>query len=584
MPLAPDYEPEFDSLRDLLLEIAPERSVEHLLRKVVQRLAQRPHALLARLWLLDKGDLCASCPMRPRCPDQTRCLHLVASAESSLGRLGEGRMQNAECRIASTESSEGKAEAEGSERRSQTAATSEGMERELRRIPVGVGAIGRIAATGQPIISNDPAREVDGVGEPGWAERQGIRGFGGQPIIYQNEILGVIAQFNRIPTPDQSPAWLRIFADHIAAAIVNARAFEEIEQLKAHLELENTILQEEVQEAKALGAMVGQGAAMKKLLRQVEMVARTDATVLILGESGTGKELIAREIHKNSRRSERPLIRVNCASIPKDLYESEFFGHAKGAFTGAFKDRAGRFEAAHGGTLFLDEVGEIPLELQSKLLRVLQEGQYERVGEERTRTVDARIIAATNRDLPKDVEEGRFRQDLYYRLNVFPIKVAPLRERKEDIPLLAAHFLDKAIHKLKLPPARLTQAHIAQFQNHDWPGNVRELQNTIERALILAQNGVLWFDLPDSQHAAPSGPAPAKMDGGAEPEILSDAELRRRERDNVFAALNKTGWKIHGPGGAAELLGVKPTTLISRLKKLGLKKPPGKADLAAASN
>jgi transcriptional regulator with GAF, ATPase, and Fis domain len=455
------------------------------------------------------------------------------------------------------------------------------MERELRRIPVGVGAIGRIAATGQPIISRNPAQEVDGIGEPGWAARLGIRGFGGQPIIFQNEILGVIAQFNRIPTPDQSPAWLRIFADHIAAAIVNARAFEEIEQLKAHLELENTILQEEVQEAKALGAMVGQSAAMKKLLRQVEMVARTDATVLILGESGTGKELIAREIHKNSRRGERPLIRVNCASIPKDLYESEFFGHAKGAFTGAFKDRAGRFEAAHGGTLFLDEVGEIPLELQSKLLRVLQEGQYERVGEERTRMVDARIIAATNRDLPKDVEEGRFRQDLYYRLNVFPIKVAPLRELKEDIPLLAAHFLDKAIRKLKLPPARLTQAHIAQFQNHDWPGNVRELQNTIERALILAQNGVLWFDLPDSQPAAPSGLAAAKMDGGAEPEILSDAQLRRRERDNVFAALNKTGWKIHGPGGAAELLGVKPTTLISRLKKLGLKKPSAKPALAA---
>jgi transcriptional regulator with GAF, ATPase, and Fis domain len=566
MPLTPDYEPEFDSLRDLLLEIAPERSVEHLLRKVVQRLAQRPHALLARLWLLDKGDLCASCPMRPVCPDQTRCLHLVASAESSLGVA------------------RGKAEAEESERRSQTAATSDGMERELRRIPVGVGAIGRIAATGQPSISKNPAGEVDGFGEAGWAARQGIRGFGGQPIIFQNEILGVIAQFNRIPTPAQSPAWLRIFADHIAAAIVNARAFEEIEQLKAHLELENTILQEEVQEAKALGAMVGQSAAMKKLLRQVEMVARTDATVLILGESGTGKELIAREIHKNSRRGERPLIRVNCASIPKDLYESEFFGHAKGAFTGAFKDRAGRFEAAHGGTLFLDEVGEIPLELQSKLLRVLQEGQYERVGEERTRVVDARIIAATNRDLPKDVEEGRFRQDLYYRLNVFPIKVAPLRERKEDIPLLAAHFLDKAIRKLKLPPARLTQAHIAQFQNHDWPGNIRELQNTIERALILAQNGVLWFDLPDSQRAAPAGPAAPRTEKGPEPEILSDAELRQRERDNVLAALNKTGWKIHGPGGTAELLGVKPTTLISRLKKLGLKKPSAKPVFVGASN
>ena len=543
MPLGPDYEPEIDSLRDLLLEIAPERSVEHLLLKVVQRLAQRPHAVLARLWLLDKGDLCASCPMRPRCPDQTRCLHLVASAESSVGDPGEEARQ---------------------------------IERDLRRIPVGAGAIGRIAATGQPIISNNPGEDVDGFGARGWAMRQGIRGFGAQPIIFQNEVLGVIAQFNRIPTPDQSPAWLRIFADHIAAAIVNARAFEEIEQLKAHLELENTFLQEEVQEAKALGEMIGQSAALKRLLRQVEMVARTDATVLILGESGTGKELIAREIHKNSRRSQRPLIRVNCASIPRELYESEFFGHVKGAFTGAVKDRAGRFEAAQGGTLFLDEVGEIPLELQSKLLRVLQEGQYERVGEERTRTVDVRIIAASNRDLPRDVEAGRFRQDLYYRLNVFPIKVAPLRERKDDIPLLAAHFLDKAIRKLNLPPARLTQAHIARFQEHDWPGNVRELQNMIERALILAQNGVLWFELPENQRptaTAPSAPATA---GRAGPAILSDIELRQRERDNTVAALNQTAWKIHGPGGTAELLGVKPTTLISRLKKLGLKKPAAK--------
>jgi transcriptional regulator with GAF, ATPase, and Fis domain len=551
MQLAPDYEPEFDSLRDLLLEIAPERSVEHLLRKVVQRLAQRPHAILARLWLLEKGDLCSTCPMRPRCPDQTRCLHLVASAESSAGPAPEEARET---------------------------------DRELRRIPVGVGAIGRIAATGRPIVSDNPGADVDGFGEPGWAMRQGIRGFGAQPIIFQNEVLGVIAQFNRIPTPDQSPAWLRIFADHIAAAIVNARAFEEIEQLKAHLEMENTFLQEEVQEARALGELVGQSAPLKRLLRQVEMVARTDATVLILGESGTGKELIAREIHKKSRRSQRPLIRVNCASIPRELYESEFFGHIKGAFTGAIKDRAGRFEAAHGGTLFLDEVGEIPLELQSKLLRVLQEGQYERVGEERTRTVDVRIIAASNRDLPRDVEAGRFRQDLYYRLNVFPMKVAPLRERKEDIPLLAAHFLEKAVRKLKLPPARITQAHIARFQSHDWPGNVRELQNMIERALILAQNGVLWFDLPDTLQTAPAAPIVPAAGAEARPAILSDVEMRQRERDNTLAALNQTGWKIHGPGGTGELLGLKPTTLISRIKKLGLKKPPSGPPPAAPGN
>ncbi|MGO8699666.1 MAG: sigma 54-interacting transcriptional regulator [Limisphaerales bacterium] len=538
MELPTDYRPEFDSLRNLLLEIAPERSVQRLLRKVVRQMGERPHAVLAHLWLIDKGDLCASCPMRPQCPNQTRCLHLVASADS-----------------VSAENSE-------EERRG---------EREIQRIPLGVGVIGRIAASGEPFASNHPVPDLP---EFGWTQRRGVRAFNGQPIIFQNEVLGVLAQFNRIPNPEQSPAWLRIFADHLGAAIANARAYEEIEKLKSRLELENTFLQEEVQEAKALGEMVGQSAALKQLLRQVEMVAPTDATVLILGESGTGKELVAREIHKRSQRGDRSLIRVNCASIPKELYESEFFGHAKGAFTGAVKDRAGRFEAAHGGTLFLDEVGEIPLELQSKFLRVLQEGQYERVGEERTRTVDVRIIAATNRDLPKDVETGRFRQDLYYRLNVFPIRVAPLRERKEDIPLLASHFIEKAAKKLKLPPARLTQAHLAQFQAYDWPGNIRELQNMIERALILAQNGVLWFDFPSSARTTTTATETRPVVGGVKnTTVLSYPDLRQHERENVLAALEKTRWKIHGPGGTAELLGIKPTTLISRIKKLGLKRP-----------
>lgn len=423
MQLAADYVPEFESLRDLLLEIAPERSVERLLRKVVQRLAERPHALLTRLWLMDRGDVCGSCPMRPQCPDQSRCLHLVAGAESA------------------------QSEAPGEKRQ---------REPEWRRIPVGLGVVGRIAASGEPVVSNDPARDLRDLGGEGWATEQGIRSVDGQPVVFQSEVLGVLAQFNRIPNPEASPAWLRIFADHIAAAIVNARAFEDIEKLKTQLELENTFLQEEVLEAKGFGDMIGQSKVFKRLEQQVEMVARTDAMVLVLGESGTGKELVAREIHRHSRRSSRPLIRVNCASIPKDLYESEFFGHIKGAFTGAVKDRAGRFEAAHGGTLFLDEVGEIPLELQSKFLRVLQDGQYERVGEEKTRTVDVRIIAATNRNLEKEVQAGHFRQDLYYRLNVFPIEAAPLRQRKEDIPLLAAHLLERAARKLRLPPARLT--------------------------------------------------------------------------------------------------------------------------------
>ena len=541
MQLAPNYKPEFESLAKLLLEVAQERSADQLFKKVVQCLAERPHVFLANLWLLDKGDICMSCPMQVQCSDRSRCLHLVASAKSPLEITADEHWDK--------------------------------IKEKFERIPFGHEEIGRVASTGQQFVNSKPEQDLSGIGENGWATQAGIRGLDVQPIIFKGEILGVVALFSRILTPTQGPTWIRIFADHIATAIVNARAFEENEQLKNQLELENTYLREEVKEAKAFGDIVGESQVLKYLLRQVERVAPTDATVLILGESGTGKELVAREIHKHSRRSHRPLIRVNCASIPRELYESEFFGHVKGAFTGAVKDRAGRFEAANGGTLFLDEVGEIPPELQSKFLRVLQERQYERVGEERTRTVDVRIIAATNRNLKKDVEAGRFRQDLYYRLNVFPVEVAPLRKRKDDIPLLAAHFLDQAIRRLNVPPARLTTSHAIQLQNYDWPGNIRELQNTIERALILAQNGVLSFDFSktESKSTSASAPAAASRPIGS---ILTDIELRQRERENILLALNKADWKIHGPGGAAELLGLKPTTLISRAKRLGLKKPP----------
>jgi DNA-binding NtrC family response regulator len=286
-----------------------------------------------------------------------------------------------------------------------------------------------------------------------------------------------------------------------------------------------------------------------------------------------GKELIAKEIHRRSRRADKPLVRVNCASIPKELYESEFFGHVKGAFTGAFKDRVGRFEAANGGTLFLDEVGEIPLNLQSKLLRALQEKQYERVGEDKTKRVDVRIIAATNRCLKTEVAAGRFREDLYYRLNVFPLEVAALRERSDDIPRLATHFMDVAAKETKCPKARLTPAGIAALQNYDWPGNIRELRNVIERAVILASSGTLEFDLPMTVPGAQIATTmAAPVSNRSEPEFLTEPELRRRERENLLIALKKTGWRIKGANGAAELLGVKPTTLISRIKKMGVRR------------
>jgi DNA-binding NtrC family response regulator len=355
------------------------------------------------------------------------------------------------------------------------------------------------------------------------------------------------------------------------------RAFEEIEVLKSQLELHNTYLQEEVVEAKAFGDLVGQSSGLRNVVSQIDVVAPTEASVLILGETGTGKELVAHEIHLRSGRKDKPLIRVNCASIPRELFESEFFGHVRGSFTGAVKDRAGRFETAEGGTIFLDEVGEIPLDIQNKLLRVLQEKRYERVGDDRTRRADVRIVAATNRDLKKAAAAGKFREDLYYRLNVFPVQVPPLRGRLDDIPLLAKHFVELSAKELKCAKPRLTRAAVTQLQSYDWPGNVRELRNVVERAVILARGGALEFDLPITGQAVPVAQPNPQTDSpagsGAKPKFLTEVELERFERDNLVLALEAANWKISGPESASELLGVKPTTLLSRMAKWGLKRP-----------
>jgi DNA-binding NtrC family response regulator len=355
------------------------------------------------------------------------------------------------------------------------------------------------------------------------------------------------------------------------------RAFEEIEVLKSQIEAHNTYLQEEVVEAKAFGDLVGQSSGLRNVVSQIDVVAPTEASVLILGETGTGKELVAHEIHRRSGRKDKPLVRVNCASIPRGLFESEFFGHVRGSFTGAVKDRAGRFETAEGGTIFLDEVGEIPLDIQNKLLRVLQEKRYERVGDDRTRRADVRIVAATNRDLKKAATAGKFREDLYYRLNVFPIQVLPLRERMDDIPLLAQHFVELSARELKCAKPRLTRAAVTQLQNYDWPGNVRELRNVVERAVILARGGALEFDLPMTGPTKPgvrqSSPADPAAAQATQPKFLTEAEIERFERDNLVAALDAANWKISGPESAAEFLGVKPTTLLSRMAKWGLKRP-----------
>jgi len=534
------FDSEFAS--KLLLEIAQEQSLEELLKKLVRRILDRPHVARVRIWLIDQGDICATCARRPDCPDQTRCLHAVAGGANMLSDQGEE-----EDYLHMTDP--------------------------FSRIPIGFGAAGKIAATGKQLVLRDLDKDPGELFFLPWLKVDKVRGYNGVPIIYKGEVLGVIAVFSRANVPEGAEVWGRVFADHIAGAIANARAFEEIQRLKSQLEQQNAYLQEEVVEAKAFGDLVGQSAALRQIVSQIDLVAPTDASVLILGETGTGKELVAHEIHRRSKRKEKALVRVNCASIPKELYESEFFGHAKGAFTGAIKDRAGRFEAAEGGTLFLDEIGEVPLDLQGKLLRALQEKRYERVGEDRTRFADVRIVAATNRDLKKEVAAGRFREDLYYRLNVFPIQVVPLRERKEDVAQLAQHFIKLSAKELGCPKPRLTQAGMVQIQGYDWPGNIRELRNVLERAVILAGGGALEFDLPTGSAALPTAPTSKAVDAVSPGrEFFTESEMQQRDRDNILAVLRKSGWKIKGADGAAELLGVKPTTLLSRIKKMGLKR------------
>ncbi len=307
------------------------------------------------------------------------------------------------------------------------------------------------------------------------------------------------------------------------------------------------------------------------MLKRVEAVAETPASVLVQGESGVGKELVAHAIHMRSPRADGPLVKVNCASIPKELFESEFFGHVKGAFTGAHRDRIGRFQLADGGTIFLDEVGEIPLELQSKLLRVLQESEFERVGDDVTRSVDVRVIAATNRDLEQLIVDGKFREDLFYRLSVFPVDVPPLRERGDDVVQLAQEFLEQTCKDFGRDILTLTRAQAAHIRAYDWPGNVRELKNVIERAVILSAGKVLRLDL--SMPAFHAEPTTEVRQVPRDDEVMTERELKEFQKSNLIKALEQANWRVSGKGGAAEILGVRPTTLADRVRTFKIKRP-----------
>jgi transcriptional regulator with GAF, ATPase, and Fis domain len=509
-----------EPLPGVILAIAQQRSLSDVLSTIIESVSRQPGVALARIWLLDK-----TCPT---CPPGPPALHLRASAGLS------SRLDGA-----------------------------------FHQIPVSPSnlKIAHMAVSGESIRIPNLANDQQWIRFPDWVREHGLASFAGHPLVFRGGTLGVLAVFRTAPTSDACWAWLRTMADAAAVAIANARAFEENEALRHELELERDYLREEVRSAGAFGEILGRSPALQRVLQQVEMAGPTGVNVLVLGESGSGKELIARAIHQRSPRRHKALVKVNCGSIPRELFESEFFGHVRGSFTGAVRDRIGRFQLADGGTLFLDEVGEIPVELQSKLLRVLQEGEFERVGDESTRRVDVRVVAATNRDLRKEVDRGHFRLDLYYRLGVFPIEVPPLRDRREDLPELLAHFVRQACQRFHLPPPRVPQREVDRAQAYDWPGNVRELQNVVERAAIVSGGGPLSLDLPPGvggkRPAIPAAPG----------EVIPEIEWRRRERDNILAALKRAHFKISGSGGAAELLGINPGTLASRMKVLGIRKP-----------
>jgi len=525
----------------VMVSMAHGRTLPEVLRSIVTGIAACRNIALARIWLIEMGDLCATCRFREECPDQARCLHLAASAGNS------------------SEPGRDLTRTDGA----------------FQRFPLGVRKVGRVAASGQPLLLPAVRGDEDWIADPAWFQREGIHTFAAQPLVFRGETLGVLAIFDRAVLGTADFDWLRVFADHASVSIANANAFEEIAYLKERLEEENTYLREEVSAVNGPGDIVGTSPALKKVLQQIELVAATDATVLVTGESGTGKELVARAIHERSPRRQRAMVKVNCGAVPEPLFESEFFGHVKGAFTGAMRDKPGRFELADGGTLFLDEIGEVPPAMQAKLLRVLQEREIERVGDTRSRTVNVRIIAATNRDLKREVAEGRFREDLFYRLSVFPIDNPPLRERREDLPVLAEHFIKSAAQRFHRRPPKLTPAVLQALSAHDWPGNVRELQNVLERAVIFSQGGPLPLDALAALAASRS--SDRVSNGAAETPslpatpIATRAELKQRERESIEAALAQTGGKVFGAGGAAELLGMKPTTLASRIKVLGLK-------------
>jgi len=424
------------------------------------------------------------------------------------------------------------------------------------------GLGGRAFTTGQIVFGDTTRNQSDALGKQ--FAKAGVKSACIAPLVSHNRPLGLlgVSSMRENAFTEEDANVLSQVAKQVAIAVENALAYREIDALKNKLQEEKQYLEEEIRTEYNFEEIIGSSAVLKRALQDVETVARTDSTVLICGETGTGKELVARAIHNLSPRSQRTMVKVNCGAIPTGLLESEMFGHEKGAFTGAIERRIGRFETAHQGTIFLDEVEDIPLELQPKLLRVLQEQEFERLGSGRTIHVDIRVVAATNVDLSQMVAEKKFRGDLFYRLNVVPINLPPLRERPEDIPLLVNFFAQKFSRRMKKPVERIPEETMAALIGYGWPGNIRELQNLIERAVTLSRGPALEIPIAELKRSVSS--VPPRADGST---------LESVEREHILRVLGESNWVIGGPNGAAARLGLNRTTLTNRLRKLGIKRP-----------
>jgi len=523
--------PQLDMLRGITRQMATSENFETVLQSIVSGLVDRGEAVLARVFLLLEDHECAIC--RPQIDagrmkaTKERALHLVAD------RGGPAGSSNV-----------------------------------FHRVPLDSKLpVAEIARTRKGSLIDDwraiEQLKTDDRIAPLWTSL-GVIGIAGYPLEVHGELLGGIGYLARRKITPEEFEVLGIFADQAAMAIKSAQLFADIERYKNRLEVENAYLQHEIRAESGFDNIVGESSALRSLLQKVRQVAGVETTVLLTGETGTGKELIARALHEGSARKDRPLIKINCGAIPQGVVESELFGHEKGAFTGAVQKRIGRFELADKGTLFMDEVGELPLDTQVKLLRVLQEQEFERVGSTRPMKVDVRLVAATNRDLEHEIAEGRFRSDLFYRLNVFPIRLPPLRERAGDIPVLVDHFLATFQRKMGKSLKRVDEKSMDQLQRYPWPGNIRELQNVLERACVLATGPIVSIG-----ETLRAGPAMTLANGS--PAVATPLlKLEDSERAHIRRALSAAGGRVHGPLGAAELLGINPSTLRSRMQKLGI--------------